>query len=110
MNTDLQVLFDLRPNEDYANDHIVRDPAHTATQAQRQMSEHEVNTTIIEYSKNGMVHQEVRDCPQWNSVTKSFMYWQRGSEMLKDFNLPYDKSLLSYTEHAILVLMDTARI
>jgi hypothetical protein len=54
-----KVLFDLRPNEDYANDHIVQNPIDSGTQAQRDVSGHEVNTTIIEHINRGMVHTEV---------------------------------------------------
>lgn len=55
-----QVLFDLRPNEDFAGEHLERNPGHAAVQAQPSMSEHEANTTIVEYASTGMVHTQAR--------------------------------------------------
>ena len=54
------MLFDLRPNEEYAGEHLERDPGDAGVQAQPCMSEHEANTTVVQYASTGMVHTQVR--------------------------------------------------
>lgn len=53
-----QVLFDLRPNEAYAQEHIERNPGSVGVQAGRDISEHEANTTAVVYATTGMAHTE----------------------------------------------------
>lgn len=54
----LQVLFDLRPNEEYAQEHIERNPGSVAMQAGCDVSAHEANTDAVVYADSGMVHTE----------------------------------------------------
>ena len=42
----MQMLADIRPNEEHAKDHIQRNPVTTVTQVVQEMSEHEVRFSL----------------------------------------------------------------
>lgn len=53
-----EMLADIRPNEEHAQDHIPRNPMITATQCVPELSEHEANTNAVIYANRVMSHVE----------------------------------------------------
>ncbi|BDA50396.1 Dynein intermediate chain 2, axonemal [Coccomyxa sp. Obi] len=52
------MLADIRPNEEHANNFVVRTPMCTSVQVGQQMSEHEVNTNPVILVNRGILHTE----------------------------------------------------